>query len=134
MRFLRRGRVSVLVAVAVGLAAGGVAYASVPDSSGVIHGWYNPNGAKGTNGTGLTITDNASATCGKRMQAITWNQKGPTGARGPAGAAGPRGRKGASGATGPTGPTGSTGATGPSNAYANYGDGTHAISTGNTQT
>jgi hypothetical protein len=110
----RRVGLAALIAAAVALAAGGIAYASIPDANGVIHGCYNPNGAKGTNGTGLNIIDTASASCGKSMQPITWNQKGPTGGSGPAGT------KGTTGAAGPTGPTG---ATGPSDAYTNYSTG-----------
>jgi hypothetical protein len=116
MRALLSPRVclAALIAAAVAVAAGGIAYASIPDANGVIHGCYNPKGAKGTNGTGLNIIDSASASCGKNMQPISWNQKGPTGGVGPTGA---------KGTTGPTGPSGPTGATGPSNAYTNYNTG-----------
>ena len=112
----RRVGLAALIAGAVALAAAGIAYASIPDATGVIHGCYNPNGAKGMNGTGLNIIDTASASCGKSMQPISWNQKGPTGGVGPPGA------KGTTGTTGAAGPSGPTGAAGPSNAYTNYGD------------
>jgi hypothetical protein len=106
----RAGRL--LLAVAVGGATFGIAsavQASIPDASGVIHGCYNPNGARATNGTGLNIIDSAGAACGKSMQAITWGQHGPTGARGPTGAKGAKGTSGAKGTTGATGATGPAG-------------------------
>ena len=115
MRFLPSGRVrlTVLVAVVVGLTAGGVAYASIPDANGVIHGCYSPNGAKSTGGSPLKIIDSASASCSNGEQAITWNQKGPTGARGPTGA---NGTNGTNGTNGKNGVTGARGATGPAGA------------------
>jgi hypothetical protein len=78
-----------LVAVVVGLAAGGIAYASIPDASGVIHGCYNPNGARSTGGSALKIIDSASASCSNGEQSIAWNQAGPKGATGPTGPRGP---------------------------------------------
>lgn len=76
-----------LLAVAVGLAIlfGGIAYASIPDGSGVIHGCY-------MNSTGrLKVIDSASQTCGTGETALNWNQTGPQGAVGPAGPTGPAG-------------------------------------------
>jgi hypothetical protein len=111
-----------LLALAVAGAAFGIAtavQAAIPDASGVIHGCYSANGSKQTNGTALNIIDSASASCGKSMQAIPWNQRGPTGS---AGTNGTNGKDGKNGATGPAGPTGqngtngtpgATGATGP---------------------
>ena len=84
MRNLSRHAVTILLAVVVGLVAGAIAYASIPDSAGVLHGCYSPNGAKVTNGTTLSIIDSAYS-CAKGQQAITWNQ---TGAMGPAGQTG----------------------------------------------
>ena len=84
----RRARWAVPVAIVVGLAAAGIAYASIPDASGVIHGCYNPNGADATNGTPLNIIDSAQASCGNNRQPIDWNRRGPRGATGPAGISG----------------------------------------------
>ena len=85
-RLFRRG--VVLAVVAVALAAGGVAYASIPDSSGVIHGCY-------ITGTGqLRVYDSQSSTakkCGSNEKPLNWNQTGPQGPAGPQGAAGPAG-------------------------------------------
>lgn len=116
-----------LLALAVGGAVFGIAsavQASIPDANGVIHGCYNPNGAKATNGTALNIIDTSSAGCTKNMQAVSWSQIGPTGSKGTTGAKGP---------TGARGPTGQTGAVGPSNAYTNYGE-VHSIGAELTQT
>jgi hypothetical protein len=102
---LRRG--VVLAVVGAALAAGGVAYASIPDSSGVIHGCYLP-------GIGLLrVYDPQSAIfhkCGPKEKQLDWNQVGP------AGPAGPSGLSGAAGPTGPQGPKGDTGPQGPAGA------------------
>ena len=103
MSFLRRGRLSVLIAVGVGLAAGGIAYASIPDGTGVIHGCY-----KTTGGSLRVIDTSVGGTCNSSETPLSWSQTGPkgaTGARGPTGAAGTNGLNGAKGATGPTGPS-----------------------------
>ncbi len=86
-----------ITVVAIGLMAGGVAYASIPDSTGVVHGCYGKlNGA-------LRVIDTAkSQKCAANELALNWNQTGPKGATGAKGAAGPKG------ATGPRGPIGST--------------------------
>jgi hypothetical protein len=100
MRFVFAGRarwIALVVAVG-GLAAGGIAWAAIPDSNGVIHGCY----AK-TNGT-LRVIDSSSQNCDtKKEVALNWNQTGP---------------KGATGAEGPTGPKGDTGDVGPTGAGA----------------
>jgi hypothetical protein len=102
------------------LAVGGVVFgiasavqASIPDAKGVIHGCYSTNGAKSTNGTQLNIIDSAVASCNGNNTSITWNQKGPTGAKGTTGARGPSGHSGPSGARGASGPSGARGASGP---------------------
>jgi hypothetical protein len=107
-----KGRRLVVVAAGVTavLAAGGIASAAIPDSSGVFHGCYSTNGAKATNGTQLNIIDSASASCNGTQTAITWNTTGPTG---PAGATGATGQDGAPGGVGPTGATGPQGPQGP---------------------
>jgi hypothetical protein len=70
-----------LVGVALGL--GGVAFATIPDSSGTIHGCY---GRKGK----LRVVK-AGSNCRRNETAIEWNQRGPRGAIGPTGATGASG-------------------------------------------
>jgi len=70
--------------VGVGVAAGGIAYASIPDSSGVIHGCF-----KATGGALRVIDTGAGGACNASERALDWNQAGPEGATGSAGPAGP---------------------------------------------
>jgi hypothetical protein len=70
--FGRRGRVAVLAAVPLLLTAGGIAYATIPDASGVIHGCY-----KNSNGALRVIDTDAGATCNGSETPLTWNQTGP---------------------------------------------------------
>lgn len=78
MRFLsRRRRVVVLVPVLFAL-AGGIAYASIPDSSGVIHGCYNKS-----SGTLNVIDSSLTKSCPSGYLPLNWSQSGPTGPRGP---------------------------------------------------
>jgi hypothetical protein len=79
-----------LVATVIGLAAAGIAYASIPDANGVIHGCYSKD-----NGS-LRAIDPSSPqkelnSCKKRETTLNWNQTGPTGSSGPTGPAGPQG-------------------------------------------
>jgi hypothetical protein len=117
MRFVFAGRarwIALVVAVG-GLAAGGIAWAAIPDSNGVIHGCYQASsGTLRVIGTNPTV---GGGKCAGNEIALNWNQtgpKGPTGAKGATGAEGPTGPKGA---TGPDGPTGPTGQRGPSDAW-----------------
>jgi hypothetical protein len=75
----------------------GIASASIPDSSGVIHGCYKPN----TNGTNTTLgvidTAKSGGSCPTGDTALTWNQTGPQGPAGPTGPTGPQGPTGAPG-------------------------------------
>jgi len=121
--WLRRG--VVLAAVAVIATVGGVAYASIPDSSGVIHGCYDSGG-------NLKVVQ--TVPCPKRYTPLAWSQAGPTGPAGPAGPsgatgpAGPQGPKGDTGPQGPAGPTGSSHGYWASNIYTvNYIDGYHIV-------
>jgi hypothetical protein len=85
----------VLVSVAaLTVALGGVAYATIPDSSGVIHGCYQKNVGN------LRVINSPSHGCRPSEVALNWNQTGPTGATGATGTAG------ATGSQGPTGPQG----------------------------
>jgi hypothetical protein len=105
-----------IIAVAVGALAlaGAVAYATIPDSGGVIHGCYNT-----TNGQLRVIDTGAGQTCKNGEAAISWSQIGATGPIGPVGPQGPSGQPGAPGATDPAGPAGTA------LAYAHvYADGT----------
>src|SRR5207245_2410066 len=87
----------------VGVVAGGIAWADIPDA-GVIHGCYK------TVGGVLRVVDaDKGGKCTSGETALNWSQPGPTGTKGP------------SGPTGPTGPKGPTGQAGPSDAYTNYG-------------
>jgi hypothetical protein len=78
--------------------AGGMAWASIPDASGVIHGCVKD----GTTGRReVRVIDTAyTTTCGAGWTEVTWNQEGPqgpagaTGLQGPAGATGPAGAPG----------------------------------------
>jgi len=96
---LARNRVRVAVitgTTAVLLAGAGVAWASIPDSSGVIHGCYASSGA-------MRVIDSATSKFKSTEKALSWNRQGktgPTGARGPAGPAGAPGPAGPSGVSG----------------------------------
>jgi hypothetical protein len=85
MRVPRR-RVLLIVAALVAVGAG-AAYATIPDSAGVIHACYGSNGA-------LKVLDTAQGQCAKNETALAWNQRGPQGPPGPIGATGPQGPAG----------------------------------------
>jgi hypothetical protein len=70
------------VVVVVAATAGGIAWAGIPDSGGVIHACYSANGAKGTGGAQLNIIDSDQASCSRGQTAVTWNQQGADGAPG----------------------------------------------------
>jgi len=116
-KLIRPAVVAVAIAAAL-LVAGGIAYATIPDSSGVIHACYkvDPKGNLDNNAT-LRLIDPSTtkpdtASCKNNEQALDWNQTGPQGQ------------------TGPTGATGATGPTGPSDVYSvdGYGQGQKGIS------
>ena len=73
------------------LAVGGIAFAAIPSSTGVITGCYdNKTGA-------LRIIDTAKTRCGSGSHTLKWNQQGApgvTGAQGPPGQAGAQGPAG----------------------------------------
>jgi hypothetical protein len=106
--WLRRG--VVLAVIAVAAAVGGVAYASIPDSAGVIHSCYLKSGGS------LRVIDSA-AKCGTNETSLNWNQQGPAGPAGPTGPTGSAGPAGPAGPTGPTGPQGPAGPSGSSHVY-----------------
>ena len=77
--FLRKRTAQVALAiVALLTVAGGVAYATIPDSNGVIHGCYDSK-----SGALRVIDPSTSQTCLNKETAVTWNQTGPQGPAGP---------------------------------------------------
>jgi hypothetical protein len=73
----KRAVVAVLV---LALISAGVAYATIPDGSGAIHGCYTKKGGV------LTVIDpSAGQGCSSFQTPITWNQQGPKGDPGPQG-------------------------------------------------
>lgn len=93
------------LALGVGLVVVGstAALASIPDSSGLIHGCYKESTGQ------LRIIDTATDSCANNELAIQWNQTGPQGPAGPKGDPGPQGPAGPKGDPGPQGPPGSAG-------------------------
>jgi hypothetical protein len=81
------------VGVAGALTIAGIAYASIPDSNGVIHSCYVDAGR----GTLRVIDTEVGEAFGIGEVAIQWNQTGPQGTQG---AQGPQGPPGAPGAVG----------------------------------
>jgi len=80
-RVLIRPGVAVLAGFAALLMAGGIAYATIPDPGGVIHGCY-----KSTGGALRVIDTGAGGSCLSSETPLSWNQagvQGPPGARGP---------------------------------------------------
>jgi hypothetical protein len=105
-----RARLVAAGAVALALAIGGVAYATIP-SNNVIDACYTKSG-----GT-LRVIDATVTKCAKSETALAWNvqgipgekgEKGDTGDTGPQGPAGPQGPQGPQGPTGPAGPAGTS--------------------------
>jgi hypothetical protein len=76
MRLLANGRLRfvALTAVIVGLGAGGIAYAAIPDSKGVIHGCYMK-----VNGQLRVIDTDAGGGCTAGEKPLDWNQTGGKG-------------------------------------------------------
>ncbi len=117
----RRFRTTRLIALgaALGLAlvGAGIAYATIPDASGVIHGCYTKSGGA------LSVIDSSVTKCGSNQTELAWNVQGQVGPQGPqglqgvAGPAGPQGAPGVAGAQGPQGPTGPQGPSGLSHGY-----------------
>jgi hypothetical protein len=106
----RRGTRLLLIVTALLAVGGGIAYATIPSSSGVIQGCYQmTSGTLRVIGTNPTV---GGGKCSSSEKPLTWNQRGPTGARGATGLRGVTGATGATGANGTTGATGAKGATG----------------------
>ncbi|MDB5059500.1 MAG: hypothetical protein JWO59_2972 [Chloroflexi bacterium] len=121
----------VVVTFLLVLALGTNAFASIPDHGKVFHGCFVNLTSKKDAGNLRLIDTSKGQTCSKNEVAVSWNQRGLTGASGPtgptgskgdkgvtgpaglAGPIGPQGSPGAAGATGPGGPQGWTGPQGP---------------------
>ena len=99
------------IALLVLLVAGGVAYATIPDDHGVIHGCYTRSGGA------LRVIDAGVTNCTSKETALNWSVTGPEGPAGPAGPAGPQGADGPQGPQGAQGPQGPQGPSGSSHAY-----------------
>ena len=85
----------ILAAVAFAVLGAGVATATIPDSSGTIHGCY-----KKTNGNLSIIDTGNGATCQASEAAVSWSQKGVQGLAGPQGVQGQQGPQGSAGPDG----------------------------------
>ena len=72
-----------------------MAFATIPDSGGVIHGCYKKSGGA------VRVIDSSVTSCVSNETALDWNIRGPAG---PQGAIGPEGPQGAEGPQGPAGP------------------------------
>jgi hypothetical protein len=110
-------RILIAATAAVTLAtASGIAYASIPDANGVIHGCYSkPSSNIEPPGTLRVIDTAIGQSCQANEVGLNWNQQGPkgmTGPQGPRGPAGPAGSPGPAGTSGPQGPTGPQGPAG----------------------
>jgi hypothetical protein len=110
--------------------AGGVAYATIPDSNNVYTACIKNAGTIRLIDPSLPST-NAMSRCTSNESQVTWNQggpkgppgdKGPTGDQGPVGDKGPAGNAGVAGAPGDKGPTGDKGAQGDPGAKGPDGD------------
>lgn len=86
IRSYRPSRSTLVLVVALVIAAGGIAYASIPGPTGLIRGCYD-NAAPGGRHA-LHVVDSAARGCGTGFTAVNWNQTGPKGATGPQGPAG----------------------------------------------
>ena len=96
MRVFRSRLFSACVAgVVTAMVVGGIAWAQIPDTNGVITGCYNNKSGA------LRVIDTSKTTCvAKTETQLTWNQKGVAGAPGAQGATGANGSNGAPGSSG----------------------------------
>ena len=85
--------------------AGGVTYAAIPDSNGVVHGCFARS-----NGAVRVIDPAAGQRCTRQEIPLDWSRTGPTGAAGPKGDVGDKGPSGDRGDPGPKGDQGDPGA------------------------
>ena len=94
----RRARRIIVCAVALSAAGAGIAYATIPDSAGVIHGCYQKDV-----GTLRVIDPSTGDTCRASESPISWSQTGPAGPQGPQGLPGTPGQNGTPGKNGKDG-------------------------------
>jgi hypothetical protein len=108
-----RRRVPAALAISVGalLVVAGVAYATIPDSSGAIHGCYARSGGS------LRVIDATVTNCKSGETSLDWNVQGQQGSQGPSGPVGPAGPQGPQGPIGSQGPAGAQGPSGLSHGY-----------------
>jgi hypothetical protein len=91
-RLASHARRNIVAYLALGVAVcavGGVAYSSIPDAQGVIHGCYDD-----ASGALRVIDTGASGVCRGGETALDWNQQGQPGLNGHPGVAGPPGPAG----------------------------------------
>ena len=86
------------LAIVGALAVGGIAYANIPDTGGVIHGCYNK-----IQGSLRVIDTDKAQTCTNGETPLNWSQTGPQGPQGIQGQQGPQGIQGIQGIQGPSG-------------------------------
>jgi hypothetical protein len=103
VRRLRRTPVLACCIVALVMAAGGIAYAAIPDSGGVIHACYLKAAGAQPQGALRVIDNGQGQVCKTTETALSFNQKGQKGAAGATGPAGPKGAAGPKGSAGPAG-------------------------------
>lgn len=94
-----RNKLIIIASLTLGLLglSAGIAYASIPDSGGVIHGCYKPQGNGSNAALGVIDTALSGGHCPTGDTALNWNQTGPQGPQGPTGATGATGPQGAAG-------------------------------------
>ncbi len=97
----RPSSATAVICIALLVAAGGVAFASIPNSSGVVHACYQKKGG------GLRVIGGGK--CRKSEKSLAWNQQGSQGVQGIKGAQGIQGGQGIQGAQGAKGERGPAG-------------------------
>ena len=95
--------------IALMISLGGVAWATIPSSNGIIHACFNTQ----TGAVRVVDAAQGGSLCATGEQGLTWASSGPRGLRGDKG---PRGSVGRIGRQGPPGPRGGRGPAGPSGA------------------
>lgn len=87
------------------IAGGTLAFASIPDADGVIHGCFRKS-----DGRVRVINTDRGQTCLRRERVLNWSKQGPPGLQGLPGEQGIQGPAGQDGAVGQDGPQGDPGA------------------------